>query len=209
VEVSGLDNVPAKGAYLVAPNHISIYDGPFVAVFWPRSLEIAGAAVVWEKPGQALLARLYGGIKVHRGKFDRRLIETTLSVLRSGFPLLIAPEGGRSHKPGLRKAQPGVAYLMDKAQVPVIPVGVIGATEDFLSNALRGKRPRIAMNVGKPLVLPAVGGSGAVRREERQKNADLVMAHIAALLPPEYRGVYANHDILTSQTLKQNTGEHL
>ena len=44
---------------------------------------------------------------------------------------------------GLRKANPGVAYLMDKAMVPVVPVGVVGGTEDFVKNALRGKRQRL------------------------------------------------------------------
>ena len=202
VEIHGLENIPKEGAYLVAPNHISIFDGPFVAVFWPDILEIAGAAVVWEKPGQSILARLWGGIKVHRGQYDRALIDTTLAVLQSGYPLLIAPEGGRSHVPGLRRANPGVAYLMDKAMVPVVPVGVVGGTEDFVKNALRGKRQRIAMYIGKPITLEPVVEKGAVRRDKRQKNADAVMAHSAALLPVGYRGVYADHEVLTGQTNK-------
>jgi 1-acyl-sn-glycerol-3-phosphate acyltransferase len=199
VEIIGLENIPREGAYLVAPNHISIFDGPFVAVFWPDVLEVAGASVVWKKPGQSTLARLWGGIKVHRGQYDRALIDTTLAALQSGHPLLIAPEGGRSHVPGLRRANPGVAYLMDKARVPVVPVGVVGGTEDFVKNALRGKRQRIAMYIGKPLSLEPVEEKGAARREKRQKNADLVMAHIAALLPVDYRGIYVDHEILTGQ----------
>jgi len=199
VAIIGLENIPKDGAYLVAPNHVTIFDGPFVAVFWPVVLEIAGAAVIWKKPGQSILARLWGGIKVHRGKYDRALIDSTLAALRSGYPLLIAPEGGRSHVPGLRKANPGVAYLMDKAGVPVVPVGVVGGTEDFVRNALRGKRQRIAMYIGKPLTLVPVEEKGAARRKKRQQNADLVMAHIAALLPLDYRGVYADNEALAGK----------
>jgi 1-acyl-sn-glycerol-3-phosphate acyltransferase len=195
IEIIGLENVPREGAYLIAINHISIYEAPFVVAFWPVAPEVAGASIIWNRPGQSLLARMYGGIPVHRGQYDRRMIDSTVNALQSGYPLLIAPEGGRSHTPGMRKANPGVAFLMDKARVPVIPVGVIGTTEDYFEKAIRGRRPIIRMRIGEPIVLPPLEGKGTSRRELRQRNADLVMFRIAALLPPEYRGVYADHDI--------------
>lgn len=192
VTITGLENVPKSGAYLIAINHISLYEAPFVVSFWPSAPEVAGAADVWQRPGQSLLARGYGGIKIHRGEYDRQMIEATLNVLHSGRPLLIAPEGGRSHTPGMRRARPGVAYLMDKARIPVIPVGVVGSTDDFLSRGLRGQRPHIEMRVGPPVELPPISGRGEARRLARQKNADQVMLAIAALLPPDYRGVYGD-----------------
>jgi 1-acyl-sn-glycerol-3-phosphate acyltransferase len=200
VVVSGLENVPKSGAYLIATNHISLFDSPLVVSFWPMSPEVAGASDVWDRPGQSLLVQWYGGIPVHRGQFDRNLIDTALQALKSGYPLLIAPEGGRSHSLGMRQANPGVAYFIDKAKVPVVPVGVVGSTDDFLARGLRLKRPTIEMHVGKPIVLPAISGKGSIRREMRQKNADFVMAHIATLLPEDYRGFYADHELLTSQT---------
>ena len=192
VQITGVDNVPGDGAYLIAINHISLFEAPFVAAFWPSAPEIAGAAAVWDRPGQSLLARMYGGIPIHRGQFDRRMIDLTVSVLRSGRPLIMAPEGGRSHTPGMRRAKPGVAYLVDKTDVPVVPAGFVGSNDDFLERALRGERPAIAMHIGAPLCLPPVSGKGRARRTALQDNADRVMKEIAALLPPDYRGVYAN-----------------
>ena len=199
VEITGKENIPSSGAYLIAVNHVSLFEAPLICAFWPCPPEAMGAVDVWDRPGQSTLARLYGGIPVHRGDFDRRLIETVLSVLHSGYPLLIAPEGGRSHELGMRRAMPGVAYLIDKAQVPVVPVGVVGSTDDFLQQALRGKRPTIEMRIGKPLDLPPIEGKGAARRASRQRNADVLMTQIAALLPPEYRGVYADDVLNTTQ----------
>jgi 1-acyl-sn-glycerol-3-phosphate acyltransferase len=192
VTIQGLENVPSGGAYLIAINHVSLFEAPFVVSFWPIAPEVAGAADVWNRPGQSILAKVYGGIPIHRGQFDRRMLDITLSVLRSGYPLLIAPEGGRSHTPGMQRAKPGVAYLMDKAAVPVVPVGVVGSTDDFLERALRGQRPDIEMHIGPVLRLSPVSGKGKERREMRQQNADRVMASIAALIPPDYQGVYAN-----------------
>jgi 1-acyl-sn-glycerol-3-phosphate acyltransferase len=191
VEITGRENVPGAGAYLIAVNHISLFEAPLVCSFWPVAPEAMGAVEIWERRGQSALARWYGGIPVHRGEFDRQLIETVLAVLQSGRPLLIAPEGGRSHTPGMRRALPGVAYLMDKAGVPVVPVGIVGSTDDFLQRALRAGRPTIAMHIGNPIQLPPVEGRGAARHRALQANADAVMRAIAALLPPEYRGVYA------------------
>ncbi len=192
VQVSGLQHVPAEGGYLIAINHISLYEAPLVTAFWPRPFEIAGAAEVWQRPGQSTLARLYGAMPIHRGQYDRRVLDRAVAALRAGYPLLIAPEGGRSHKPGMRRAKPGVAFLAEKTGVPVVPVGVVGSTDDFLARALRGERPTIAMHVGEPFTLPLVEGRGSARRAALQRNADLVMTRIAALLPPEYRGVYAD-----------------
>jgi 1-acyl-sn-glycerol-3-phosphate acyltransferase len=194
VQIEGCKNIPPRGAYLIAINHISLFEPPLVLAFWPCAPEAAGAAELWSRPVISILARFYGGIPVHRQEYDRALLDTLVSVLRSGYPLLIAPEGGRSHKPGLRRAHAGVAYLVDAARVPVVPVGVTGSTDDFLDRGLRGQRPTIGMRIGAPLHLPPVEGRGAARRVSRQRNADQIMHQIAALLPLEYRGVYAQEE---------------
>lgn len=193
VKLQGFEHIPEQGAYVVAINHISLFEVPFMAAFWPRPMEIIGAADVWRRPGQSLIARLYYGIKVNRSAFDRRVFQETMKVLRAGRPLMIAPEGGRTHDPGLVRGKPGIAYIVDKARVPVIPVGIVGTTEDYLKTALALKRPQLEMRVGAPFRLPPLQGKGAERREMRQRNADVVMAHIARLLPENYRGYYQDY----------------
>lgn len=192
VEINGKENIPESGGYLVVYNHVSMYDPPFLIAFWPKSLEAIAAAEVWSKPGQSTLVKLYGTIPVHRGQYDRIAISTMVNILNSDFPLAMAPEGGRSHVPGLRRALPGVSYILDITQKPVVPVGITGTTDDYFNYAIKGKRPIIKMNIGKTLRLPTITGKGKSRREQRQANADLIMSHIATQLPQEYRGIYAN-----------------
>jgi 1-acyl-sn-glycerol-3-phosphate acyltransferase len=190
VKITGLENVPAHGPYLITVNHVSTFEPPFVLAFWPTPPEGAGAIEIWNRPGQAILVRLYHGIPIHRGEFDRHALEAMINALDSGRPLLIAPEGGRTHNPGMRRALPGVAYIVDKTGVPVVPVGVVGATDDLLQRALHLKRPRLEMRIGAPFHLPAVEGKGADRRRALQANADQIMQSITTLIPPEYHGVY-------------------
>jgi 1-acyl-sn-glycerol-3-phosphate acyltransferase len=191
ISITGRENIPYRQPYVAAMNHVSIYDPPFAAAFWPQDLEIIGASDVFGKPGQGQLLRLYGVIPVNRGDYDRPLLTRLISLLRSGHRLLIAPEGGRSHDTAMRRAKPGIAYLVEKTGVPVLPVGIVGTTEDFWQRARRGGRPLLEMRIGKPISLPSITGQGAEKHASRQKNADLVMSHLAGLLPEEYRGVYA------------------
>lgn len=197
ISITGLENIPRKQPYIATFNHISTYDPPFVVTCWPEMIEIMGASVVWEKPVEGLFARLYHGIQVHRGEYDRVVFDKVLSVLEAGRPLLMSPEGGRSHVTALRRAKPGLAFIVERAGVPVVPIGIIGTTGDFLRQAVRGKRPKLEMRIGKPIHLPPLTGTGDERREARQRNADLVMAHIAGLLPVDYRGVYTDQAILS------------
>ena len=195
VKVLGRENVPLGKPYVIAMNHISIFDPPLTVCFWPEQPEVIGAADVFEKKGQGTLLSLYGVIPVHRGEYDRALLENILAILKAGRPLVIAPEGGRSHEPAMRRAMPGIGYIIEHAQVPIVPVGLLGTLDDFWQRAKRGEKPSIEMRIGRPIFFPPITEKGAERREARQKNADLVMHHIAGLLPAEYHGVYAGQAI--------------
>jgi 1-acyl-sn-glycerol-3-phosphate acyltransferase len=200
VKVSGRENIPYGKPYVAAMNHVSIFDPPFAGSFWPEQLEIIGAADVFDKPGQGQVLKAYGVIPVHRGDYDRVLLVKIIHILRSGLPLLIAPEGGRSHVPAMRRAKSGIAYIIEQTRVPVVPVGLVGTTEDFWQRATskRGDKPSLEMRIGKPIHLPEIKAKGTERHEARQQHADLVMSHLAGLLPEEYRGVYAESAIQPS-----------
>jgi len=200
VKVMGKENIPYGEPYVVAMNHISIFDPPLIGAFWPEMLEIIGASDVFEKPGQGEILKLYGVIPVHRGEYDRALLKRIVSIIKAGYPLLIAPEGGRSHVTAMRRALPGIAYIIEETDVPVVPVGIIGTTEDFWQRAKRGGKPELEIRIGTPVTLPPIHEKGAARREARQRNSDLVMQHLAGLLPEEYRGVYAESAIIPTET---------
>jgi 1-acyl-sn-glycerol-3-phosphate acyltransferase len=190
IEINGTKNIPLGTAYIIAYNHISLFEPPLLVDFWPEIDEDVAGADVFDRPFQKFLVRSYKAIPVHRGAYDRKVIDVMLDVLQSGKPLAISPEGGRTHETSLRKAQVGVAYLLDRSKVPVLPVGISGTTDDMLKRALIGKRPKLVMNIGEAFHAPAIKGKGATRRNARQDNADLVMRKIAKLIPENHRGYY-------------------
>ncbi|PWH16610.1 MAG: hypothetical protein DDG60_03770 [Anaerolineae bacterium] len=193
VKVQGISNVPYGQPYIAVINHISTFDPPFALTFWPEEIEALGASDIWERAafGQNWLVRLFGAIPVRRGEYDRQALERVAHVLKSGYPLLMSPEGGRTHTVAMRQAKAGLAFLVEMTNVPVVPVGITGTTDDFFKKAIRGQRPPLTMTIGQPILLPPIEGRGEARRLARQRNTDLVMARIAALLPDEYHGYYA------------------
>ena len=194
VEISGYENIPHHNKYLAIFNHVSLVEVPFIAAFWPTNLEIIGAAAVWSRPGVSIVVKMWSGVRVDRTAFDREVFKQVKQVFDADRPLMISPEGGRSHTPGLRRGKPGVAYIIDEVGVEVLPVAVVGNTMDFLKKGIRGKRPPIQMIIGEPFRLPPIEGRGKERRLSRQRNTDYSMARLAALLPESYRGVYAEYE---------------
>lgn len=200
LDLSGWENVPKSGAYVIAHNHVSIIEPALILSTWPVNAEAIGAAELWTRRGQAGIIKMYGTLPVHRGTAEKELIRTMVAVLKAGSPLLIAPEGTRSHVPGMGEALPGIGYMIDQAAVPVLPVGIIGSADENLSAAFRFERPYLGMRIGNPFRLPEIEGGGAARREARKMNTERVMLKICELLPEEYWGVYAERFRAAGQT---------
>jgi 1-acyl-sn-glycerol-3-phosphate acyltransferase len=83
-----------------------------------------------------------------------------------------------------------VVFVAHQAGVPIVPLAHFG-TERVTRTWLRLRRPEVTVRVGQPFTLPPLPSTE--RSAQLHEQADLVMCHIAALLPPEYRGVYADH----------------
>jgi 1-acyl-sn-glycerol-3-phosphate acyltransferase len=101
------------------------------------------------------------------------------------------PEGARSHDGKLRKGKPGSAVIASKADVPVLPVGIIG-TDKVHGISWLWKRPRIVVRIGKPFKLPP--NNHKISKSQMQLLTTQLMKEIAALLPPEYQGAYEKHE---------------
>jgi 1-acyl-sn-glycerol-3-phosphate acyltransferase len=149
----------------------------------------AWAAEKWE--GNLIFGtflRLGNAFFIRRGQVDREALERAANWLRAGKIFGMAPEGTRSKDGGLGRAKPGVAYLASLVDCPIVPIAHWG-TETTMSAWLQLRRPRIELRVGPPFRLPPLDPGdrpGSLRR-----NADEVMCHLAALMPAERRGVYA------------------
>lgn len=188
-EYIGLENIPDEPPYILVTNHLSAFDIPLLSSICPHHTIRAFAASEHKwNPLYAPILAAAGSIWVRRGEADRRALREALAVLERGEALGVAPEGTRARDPyALQKGKSGVAFLATRADVPIVPVGMAG-TERIRHNLPRLRRTRVQVAVGEPFRLPESGHAGSRKLREY---TDLIMYHIAELLPREYRGVYA------------------
>jgi len=193
LEVHGRERIPASGSFAVASNHLGRLDPVLVYYYLDRKDIIM---LVAEKYRKIPLARWFvkqlNAIWVDRFNADFGAVREALHRLRKGGVLVLAPEGTRSKTGALIEARPGVSYLAAKAGVPIIPVALTGSEDKYVvSQFKRLRRPRVTVRVGVPFTLPPL--KGQERDAALQAYTDEIMCRIAALLPPSYRGVYADH----------------
>lgn len=192
VEIIGSENLPS-GGFVIAANHIGRLDAALAYFVLDRSDIIMVVAEKYEKYGIfRWLVKLTNGMFVDRYNADIHAIRETLRRLQQGQVFTITPEGTRSKSGNLIEAKPGGIYLAWKAGVPVLPVALTGTEDAVVADRLKHfKRLKIKIVAGQSFTLPPVKGKD--RDAAMQQYTDEVMCKIAALLPEERRGVYANH----------------
>lgn len=188
LEVHGVENIPLSGPVLLVSNHLHWLDPVVAVALIPRQATMF-AADKWEPVPVIghLLRWSQNTIFVARGEVDRRALGQALQVLKSGGMLGIAPEGTRSPTGALQEAHSGTAYLASRTGAVVVPMGIAGQ-EKAVKCWRTLRRPHIVALIGPSFVIP--GTPNRVKGEELDAYTVEIMGRIAALLPPEYRGVY-------------------
>lgn len=189
LEIEGLENIPDQGPYLLVTNHLHWLDPPVVMAAFPHRAYVF-AAEKWGK--NRLLGPLFrslDAIFVQRGEVDRKALRQALAVLRGGGVLGLAPEGTRSKTGALQQGRSGAAYMAYQTGIKLVPVVATGQKQLFPS-LWRFRRARVRVVFGPPFEPPPV--EGRVRAAHVHAFTEEIMYRLAAMLPPEYRGVYAD-----------------
>ncbi len=192
IDDAELAKVPAHGPLIIVTNHVNFFEVPVLYThLLPRRVTGIAKAETWDNPFKRVLANLWGAIPVRRGEPDTKAIRKALEILAAGGIIAIAPEGTRSGHGRLQRGHAGVVVLALRSGAPILPVVFYGA-EHFWRNLARLRRSEFHIVVGEPFYLRA--DDPYVKRPTRRAMIDEIMYQMAALLPPEYRGLYADLD---------------
>lgn len=152
--VIGRHNIPRNGAFLLAPIHRSNVDTPLAAAVTTRRLRFMGKDSIWKIAPIGWIISALGAFPVTRGTADREALKRCISVLESGEPLVLFPEGTRQSGPVVHPLFDGAAYVAVKAGVPIIPVG-IGGSEGVMPKGAKMIYPKkCVIVVGEPITVP-------------------------------------------------------
>jgi 1-acyl-sn-glycerol-3-phosphate acyltransferase len=187
-EVKGRENIIEKGPFLVICNHLHIADPPIVAASIPLKTVFMAKEELWQDGWSRFWVENFGAFPVSRGGATREAVQRAEDWLKKGVSLIMFPEGGRSRSARLQTAFPGAAFLALRMNVPILPVSITGTEKLRNLKWSFFHRPRVTVTIGRPF---RPSSSGAVTsKEQREQLTKEMMGQIAALLPPQYRGVY-------------------
>jgi 1-acyl-sn-glycerol-3-phosphate acyltransferase len=198
VEVHGKENIPTDisgGNFIIAANHLGLVDAflPFDILDHNNLVLLVGEK--WEKMAiMRWLGRQLNFIFVDRFNPDIKAIRAVITRMKHGEVLVITPEGTRSKVGHLIEGKPGVSYLAVKMGYPLVPVGISGTFDEIFFDQLKHlRRPHINIHIGTMFNLPPLPPESQERDEALKTDTEEIMCRIAAQLPEENRGFYADH----------------
>ena len=183
IHTVGRQNVTETGPLIIASNHLSWADVPLIPAFLKRKVVYMAKEETFRGKG-SWFVRFLGAFPVKRGEADRQSLRTAEEQLKAGRVLSIFPEGTRSKIHTLGQAHAGMGMIALRSGAPVIPVAIYGSEKSF-----KKFRPHITIIYGEPMILTPKGKK--ITREDIDRSTEQVMLRISSMLPPEYRGVYA------------------
>ena len=171
----GVENVPAAGPVILAPNHFSQWDHFFAAVYLPRKVQFMAKSQLFTNPAIKYIFKHGGVFPVRRGHHDEEAFVTANIVLDNGGTMLMYAEGGRSRTGDLGEPKRGIGKIALESGVPVVPVAIHGSAH------VRGWRrlqfPKVTIQYGEPVTFPvdcrprsrsaAAGGQPGLRPRPR------------------------------------------
>jgi 1-acyl-sn-glycerol-3-phosphate acyltransferase len=161
VRVEGIERVPGSGPAILAFNHVSVLDGPVLAIETAvrrrREVRFLVAAEVFGQRFSGPVLRAFGQIPIRRAAHDAGALQAAIEAVRGGAVAAISPEGhvNRDPETGMQRIRSGSARIAISTGASVIPVGIWGtqrrwgATGPVWSGWWR--RRRLAMVFGPPL----------------------------------------------------------
>ena len=191
LQIVGAERIPRTGPAVLIGNHVNLIDPVLAYIIPGRYVKGITAKETFGRFFFNFLAWSVDAISVDRGTPDRAAIRAAEAALKAGHAFYIAPEGTRSRHGRLQRGYAGVTLIVLRAgtHIPICPMAFIGL-ERVWPSLKRLRRTRVRVVVGEPFFLsPPEGRVGHTVRE--QMTAEL-MRQLAALLPVENRGLYAD-----------------
>lgn len=190
IDAPGLKDFPARGPLIAISNHTGQIEVPLLfSHLQPRLITGWAKEELWDHAFLGWVLNVWHVVPVRRGEADTSALRQALRMLEQGYIFGLAPEGTRNRSGKLNRAMPGAAVLAIRSGAPVIPIAHWGG-ENYRNNLKRLRRTDFHVRIGRPFHVRTEDAK--VSGEVRQQIVDEMMFELAALLPQEYRGEYAN-----------------
>ena len=153
VTVLGAENLRGLGPAVFASNHLSYMDTPVLYACLPFQFRILAKQSLWTVPFIGWHLHRSGQVPVDQSSARASIasLNRGAAALKTGMPLVLFPEGGRSPDGDIGPFLSGAAFMALRAQVPLVPVTLVG-TYQLLPMHTYTLRPRpLLLLIGNPI----------------------------------------------------------
>jgi len=164
--LTGAENIPKEGAFLLCANHIHGWDAAAMAAASPRRLQFIAKSELFNTWIGRKFFTACGAFPVQRDTADMQAYRNSMAVLKSGEGLMIFSQGTRMSREGFDNAKGGVAMFALKSGAPIIPAGIRGRYYPFA---------KLDVHIGKPIYMDKYAG-----RKIKAELLDEVMEEVSA-----------------------------
>ena len=209
VTVSGTEYMPRAGGLLVVSNHMTNLDALMIGMCFKRELHFMAKIELFNNPILGWIITQLRAFPVNRGEADRAALRHAEGLLHDGRVVAIFPEGRRSKDGGVQQSKGGIALLARRANVPILPVAVTGTGLCAPASCRHGGPGAGRTHHYRGRAVHAAAGTRG--RADYNAIANLIMGRVAELLPPAYRGVFAEamQTISTATTTARNISRQI
>jgi len=189
VRVEGLQQIP-PGVCIFVANHTSNADPPAVVGSIPRRVALLGKKEAFRVPILGTVLKLGGFVPVDRANSEAAIasVDQAIEHLKSGVSFLIFPEGTRSPDGRLRPFKKGSFVMAIRAQVPIVPISVVGAHKVMRKGELAAHPGSVTVKFHPPVQVDSYSV------EHRDELLARVQAIVASGLPEDQQPLIANRE---------------
>jgi 1-acyl-sn-glycerol-3-phosphate acyltransferase len=147
IRLQGLEHIPDKGPVLLACNHVSYMDALVIGGCIRRPVRFVMYYKYFDLPVVSYLFKIAGVIPIASSKENPQMLAEGLEridlLLERGEVVCIFPEGQITRTGELNAFRPGIARIVERRPVPVVPMALTGLWGTFFSRAGKGVMRRL------------------------------------------------------------------
>ena len=149
VEVSGYENIPKNGKFILCSNHLSYVDPLIIVGFFSRHVYFMAKKEVFNIRVLGETISFLNAFPVDRNSIDRKAIKNSIEILNSDEVLCMFPEGTRSTEGVIRDGHRGVGLIsILSSNSPILPMALSGTNKIIQKPRKRIFFPKVKITYG-------------------------------------------------------------
>ena len=150
-QAEGQEHIPQQGGVLIAANHASYLDIPFLGCGVRRRVAFLGRQDLFKITGLNTIVRWLGWIPIRQDRLDRRGFSRAIELIQDGNVVVLYPEGTRTPNGELKPGKPGIGVLVAEAGCSVVPAYLKGTREALPLGASWPRFHQVIVRFGPPI----------------------------------------------------------